>query len=410
MYAIRAPVLFDGQKRLKDMYIIVSDSKIAEVTKEKPDVEILFEGIVTPAFIDGHSHIGMVRHSEPSSEEEVNEQADIFLPDLNPLDSVYFDDKYFEDAVEFGVLYSCILPGSGNLFGGKAIVIRNYARNRLDAPIKDIGYKMALGYNPRSTYKLWKGKRFHTRMGVYALFHRRIHAVVKKKKKNEWKIWKAKKKLLHELRSEKITKEEYEEEIKRLEETLEAEFSPVDKAILEVLEGKKIVRVHVHKEDDIVFLVNLVRAYGMRATADHTCDVYRVEGFRLLKDNNIPIMYGPIDSLAYKTELKHDSYKNVKALIDSQAKFALISDHPVVLARNLHLQLRYFIMFGYSEEKAISLITKEPAEILGINDILGTIEPGKWASLIVWDKSPFYLGARPKAVIGEGRVLFKKEE
>jgi len=184
----------------------------------------------------------------------------------------------------------------------------------------------------------------------------------------------------------------------------------VDKAILEVLEGKKIVRVHVHKEDDIVFLVNLVRAYGMRATADHTCDVYRVEGFRLLRDNDIPIMYGPIDSLAYKTELKHDSYKNVKALIDSQAKFALISDHPVVLARNLHLQLRYFIMFGYSEEKAISLITKEPAEILGIDDILGTIEPRKWASLIVWDKSPFYLGAKPKAVIGEGRVLYEKEE
>ncbi|MHA1709277.1 MAG: amidohydrolase family protein, partial [Candidatus Baldrarchaeia archaeon] len=176
----------------------------------------------------------------------------------------------------------------------------------------------------------------------------------------------------------------------------------------EVLEGKKVLKTHVHKEDDAVFLISFVREFNVKATADHLGDVHRVETFRKLKDAGIPIVYGPIDSFAYKTELKHDTYKNVKALMESGAKFTLMTDHPVVLARNLFLQLRYFLMFGMSKERAISIITKEAAEILRIDDILGTVEPGKLASIVVWDDDPFHLWSKPIAVIAEGNVVFKR--
>ncbi len=410
MYAIKANVLFDGYRKLRDVYIVIEDKLIKDITNKKPGTEVLFEGVVTPAFIDGHSHIGMARHSEPSSEEEVNEQADIYTPDLDPLDSVYFDDKYFEDAVEFGVLYSCIHPGSGNLIGGKAVVIRNYAKNREEAPIKYVGYKMALGYNPRSTYKTWKGKRFYTRMGVYALLHRKFHEVIKKRKKISWRIERMKRRLGQRLATGEISEDEYHKELEEYIDMLNMEFSPIDRAILEILDRKKVVKVHVHKEDDAIFLINIAKEYKIRAIADHTCDIYRKEGFEMLKNAGIPIIYGPIDALAYKTELKHDTYKNVKALIESGAKFGLMSDHPVMLARNLHLQLRYFLIYGYDEAKTISIITKENAEILGLDKFLGTIEKGKWASLLVWNNNPFYLGSRPQVVMGEGKILFEKKD
>ncbi len=408
MLVIRAEVLYDGYSVRKNKYIVIDENKIVDVTDERPDADVAFSGVVTPAFIDGHSHIGMVRHSEPSAESEVNEQADIFVPDLDPLDSVYFDDKYFSEAVEFGVLYSCIMPGSGNLLSGKAVIIRNYARNRAEAPVRDIGYKMALGFNPRSTYNLWRGKRFHTRMGVYALLHRMFHRVIRKKKKIMWRIKMYEKKLKSELRKGRITIEEFERDMAELREVLEMELTPPDRAVLELLEGKKVAKVHVHKEDDAIFLVNIVQRYGIRAIAEHLCDVHRREPFSMLKDNGIPIIYGPLDSLAYKTELKHETYKNVKYLIESGAKFALMSDHPVVLVRNLYLQLRYFLMYGYDEAKAISIITKNAAEILGIDDILGTVEPEKWASMVVWDGDPLYLRSRPIAVIGEGKILYEE--
>ncbi len=408
MFAIKANLLYDGIGKKENVYIVVDGNKIKDVTSEKPDAEVLYEGVVTPAFIDGHSHIGMMRHGEPSTEEETNEVADIFLPTLDPLDSIYFDDKYFQDSVEFGVLYSCVTPGSGNLIGGKAVIIRNFAKLRDEAVVRDYGYKMALGFNPRSTWAEWKGKRYKTRMGVYALLRDELTKIRRKVRKLELEKREKVRELRRKLEKGEITKEEYEEILKELDEKTELELELHEKALLEVLEGKKVLKTHVHKEDDAVFLISFVREFNVKATADHLGDVHRVETFRKLKDAGIPIVYGPIDSFAYKTELKHDTYKNVKVLMESGAKFTLMTDHPVVLARNLFLQLRYFLMFGMSKERAISIITKEAAEILRIDDILGTVEPGKLASIVVWDDDPFHLWSKPIAVIAEGNVVFKR--
>src|SRR5262249_5725026 len=148
----------------------IRGGKIVSVKKGKPrryDVS----GIVTPGFIDAHSHIGMFRAGEPEGESEGNDTSQQIMPLLDPLNSVYFDDQAFSDAVDWGVLYSCIMPGSGNLFGGRSRIIKNFARHKGEAPYQDFGYKMALGFNPRSTQG-WRGERPNTRMGIYAQLER----------------------------------------------------------------------------------------------------------------------------------------------------------------------------------------------------------------------------------------------
>ncbi|MEA3392154.1 MAG: amidohydrolase family protein, partial [Candidatus Marinimicrobia bacterium] len=87
----------------------------------------------------------------------------------------------------------------------------------------------------------------------------------------------------------------------------------------------------------------------------------------------------------------------------------LISDHPVILSSSLRDTLKYFMIYGMSESDAIALITRKNAEILGIDDTLGTLEKGKWASLIVWDKDPLHLGSFPKMVMAEGKILRKRK-
>ncbi|MCD6095469.1 MAG: amidohydrolase family protein, partial [Thermoprotei archaeon] len=82
-------------------------------------------------------------------------------------------------------------------------------------------------------------------------------------------------------------------------------------------------------------------------------------------------------------------------------------DHPVVLQRNLFLQLRFFRRFGMSKAECISIITSANARILGIENILGTVEKGKLASLIVWNGDPFSLESYPITVIAEGEIVYK---
>ncbi len=159
MKLIKSRILFDGVDEKENLLIGFEGDEIKYVGSKKPEdtgSEIIQEGddiVVTPAFIDSHSHIGMVRSGEPGKEEESNEQMNSVYPLVNALHSVYMDDPSFTESVESGILYSTVLPGSGNIIGGKAVLIRNFVQDIDQAYIMDVGIKAALGYNPRSTMK-----------------------------------------------------------------------------------------------------------------------------------------------------------------------------------------------------------------------------------------------------------------
>jgi imidazolonepropionase-like amidohydrolase len=399
---IHATVLFDGKSRLEDVYIVIEGDKIIEVTKNK--LEANFSGIVTPAFIDAHSHIGMFRHGEPEDESEGNDFTDQIKPLNHPLNSIYFDDAAFSDAIDFGVLYSCVVPGSGNLIGGRSAIIKNYAKSRNEALLKEHGFKMALGYNPRST-ESWKGTRPNTRMGIYSLLEARFDALLDKKEKKQ--IEKEKKLLEVEskIKENKLTSQEAEKEKNYIQREFLLEFDSEEKALLEILIDKKPVKVHVHKEDDVEYLITLAKKYDLNILAEHLGDVHHREIFDQLAQNNIPIVYGPLGTLGYKVELKHEHYQNAKLLMDSNAFYGLMTDNPFITAQTLRETLKYFLIHGMKEEDAISIITYKNAKILGIDDMLGTVEAGKLASLVVWDQNPLNLAAFPKCVMAEGKVL-----
>ena len=382
--AIKANILYTGKpgEVLRNVYLVWDGRNIVKISEEKPDkdIEVLeFDyTVITPAFIDAHSHIGMVRAGEPIDEEESNERFDTILPMVDALYSIYMDDKSFRESIEWGVLYSCILPGSGNIIGGKAIVIRNYARDIEEAFIRYAGIKAALGFNPRKTIE-WKGTRPYTRMGAVGIL----------------KKWLVKARDALKL---------VEEGKKSLE-----EIDPELRMLFSVIKGEEVLRVHVHKADDIAGLMMLRREFNLRVVIEHACDVHTRETFEKIKREGIPIVYGPVDAFAYKTELKHEYWRNVKYLIEVKPFFGLMSDHPVVLQRNLYLQLRFFRRFGMSRDECISLITYNNAKILGIDNVVGSLEPGKWASFVVWNGDPFSLESYPILVVGEGKVLHSEE-
>ncbi len=117
------------------------------------------------------------------------------------------------------------------------------------------------------------------------------------------------------------------------------------------------------------------------------------------------MVYGPLGSVGYKVELKHAFYQNAGLLMRSRAFYGLMTDHPVIWTPCLRDSLKFFLIHGMKPEEAISLITWKNARILGIDDDLGTIEEGKTASLVVWNKDPLDLSAFPVAVIAEGKPV-----
>ena len=116
----------------------------------------------------------------------------------------------------------------------------------------------------------------------------------------------------------------------------------------------------------------------------------------------------PSTPFAFKVELKHEDWRNIHHLLAAKVEFGLMSDHPVTLARQLLLQTRWFLRAGLSKQQAIELVSRKNARILGIDDRLGTLKKGKWASFICWSGDPFDLSNYPTAVYGEGKLLFSE--
>ena len=377
MRCLYAKMIYTGKTIKENAYLKFSENKITGISASKNGELIGEFEVVTPAFIDPHSHIGMQRSGEPSGESEANEHLDSILALPDALDSVQMDDRAFRDAIEMGVLYSCVVPGSGNIIGGHSAVIRNYAKNSTAALIARAGVKAAFGFNPMST-KTWKGNRPNTRMGAAAVLRSKLDEVRLK---------------IQQYQKTKGAKKQ------------ETTFSAEERVLRDLLQKKSRMRAHVHKIDDIAALLRLVDEFDINVSVEHAMDVHKPDIFRELRKRRIPLVYGPIDSFAYKVELKHENWRNIHHLIESGLTFGLMTDHPVVLARQLLMQTRWFLRAGFSKQQALELITRKNAHILGINRILGTLEKGKWASFICWKGDPFHMESFPAAVYGEGKLL-----
>ena len=384
MLSVKGSTIYTGKDVLHNAFVNSDGNTIVDVSTT-PHGEVKGEyPVITPAFIDAHCHIGMRRAGEPFAESETNDQMESILALADALDSVQMDDGAFQTAVEAGVLYSCIVPGSGNILGGRSAIIRNYGKTTTDALIARSGIKAAIGYNPMST-RDWKGARPFTRMGALALLREKLYAINTKLDT----AGKSRDKASHD----------------------EA-FSREEEIFRDILYGKERLRVHAHKIDDIESLLRLVdefhalkSEFNILVTIEHAGDVHDGVIFTKLKKRHIQVVYGPIDSHPSKVELKHRSWKNIKHLLDSGVEYGLMTDHPVVLQHMLHIQLRWFLRLGLERHQAIGVITQSNAKILGIDNFLGTLEKGKWASFTCWNGDPFDMARYPVAVYGEGQLL-----
>ncbi len=159
---------------------------------------------------------------------------DPMIPLVNVLDSVYMDDSAFSESIEHGVLYSHVMPGSGNIIGGRTALIRNFAGDIHEALISVPGIKTAMGFNPRSATD-WKGNRPSTRMGAVSI-----------------------------LRNELTKASKASRLLKKRRKTAD-EIEPQTEALMDILNGRQRLMVHVHKEDDIVNLISLMDQFGFGA-------------------------------------------------------------------------------------------------------------------------------------------------
>ena len=110
-----------------------------------------------------------------------------------------------------------------------------------------------------------------------------------------------------------------------------------------------------------------------------------------IKEHNIPVIVSKVHSLPLQEDDDYDRpYKNAAELSRNGILVALENSGQMerMNGRNLPFYAGTVSSFGLSDEEALSLITLNPAKILGIDDRYGSLEKGKSATLFISEGNP----------------------
>jgi imidazolonepropionase-like amidohydrolase len=125
-----------------------------------------------------------------------------------------------------------------------------------------------------------------------------------------------------------------------------------------------------------------------------------------LAERGVPVLIGPLLTSRSKVELRNRSLASPGRLAAAGVELGIITDHPVVPVHLLHVQAALAVREGLDPSAALRAVTLTPARVLGLDDRLGSLEPGKHATLCVWSGDPLDARSRVETAWIEGRQVF----
>jgi len=143
--------------------------------------------------------------------------------------------------------------------------------------------------------------------------------------------------------------------------------------------------------------------FAIDLTIEHCTEGHKIA--ERLAEAGVPAIVGPSLTTRSKVEVKDRDFKTAAVLAEAGVKVALMSDHPVIPVDNLMVYAALAVKAGLDRSEAYKSVTINPAEILGINDRVGSLEAGTDADLGVYGGDPLDIAANVEAVYISGEQI-----
>jgi len=371
-------------KILEGASLLIVDGKIREIGENidvPSDAEIIDASgkIVMPGIIDAHCHLGLWEDAIGFEGADGNEMTHPVTPHLRAIDGINPMDRTFREAYEGGITCVASGPGSSNVLGGQFAVIKTYGERIDDMIVKDpVAIKCAFGENPKRIYNE-KNQAPSTRMATAAILRETLYKV-----------------------------KEYMEKIEVAKDdgTKKPSYDIKLEALIPVLKRELPLKAHAHRADDIFTAIRIAKEFGLKMTLEHCTDGHLIADY--IKAEGIDVVVGPSLTDRSKFELKNLTFETAGVLSKKGIKVAIMTDHPEIPLQYLPMCAALAVKAGMDEEEALKAITINAAEILGIEDRVGSLREGKDADVVIWDGHPFELKSTVAYTIIEGKVVYQR--
>ncbi len=347
VYPIAGPPIPNGM-------LVVEDGRIVEVGPVRDlgavrQVDVAGK-VIMPGLVDTHSHIG---------EGDGGDRSSALHPSVRILDAIDPLSDTFKKARAGGITTANIMPGSGHLMSGQTVYLKTRPAVRIEAMLfcDDLtaglcgGMKMANGTNPvRSAPGPFPGTRAKSAALVRALF---------------------------------LKAQQYRD--KRAEDAdlaLDLELEP----LLEVMDGRRIVHFHTHRQHDILTALRLGDEFGFTPVLHHVSEGWKVADE--IAAANAPASIIVLDSPGGKIEADELYLTTGGVLEDAGVDVAYHTDDWITDSRLFLRSAALGVRGGMSREKALESVTLAGARMLGLADRLGSLEVGKDADFLILSGDP----------------------
>jgi imidazolonepropionase-like amidohydrolase len=328
--------------------------------------------VILPGLVDTHSHVGGPEGAD---------SADPIQPQCRVLDSIDVRSSDLDRARAGGITTVNVMPGSGHLCSGQTTYLKLRDRGTIEelvlrgadgAPMG--GLKMANGTNSRRDPP-FPGTRAKSAALVRARF---------------------------------VAAQDYRDKIERAAGD-PAKLPPRDlglEALVEALDGERMVHHHTHRHDDILTVLRLAEEFGFRVVLHHVSEGWKVA--EEIAAAGVPVSAIVIDSPGGKQEARDLALETGAVLEAAGVRVALHTDDYITDSRLFLRSAALAVRAGMSREGALEALTIAGAEMLDVAERAGTLEVGKDADFVLLDGDPLSVYTKVLETWVEGERVFDR--
>jgi imidazolonepropionase-like amidohydrolase len=287
-----------------------------------------------------------------------------------------------------------VLPGSGNLIGGRGVTLKNIYSNTYQGmkfPGAPHGMKMACGENPKRVY----GERKQmpsTRMGNMAAYR---------------KQWIAAQNYIDEQDAYEKKVADGKDDAKPPKRDLNLD------TLAAVLKGEILVHMHCYRADEMMTILDMADEFGYKVTAfHHGVEAYKIAD-KLAQNNVCGALWA--DWWGFKMEAYDGIQENIAIVDRPEGSCAIVHSDSSEGIQRLNQEAAKAMTRGnlagmdIPPERAIRWITSNAAKSLGISEQTGSLEAGKMADVVIWNGSPFSVYAKAEQVFLDGALIYDRD-
>ena len=356
---------------IKNGVILIEDGTIKAVGK---DVDVPWDAfvieakdqVVMPGFVMAHTSSGLDRENENMPE----------VPFISTFDSIDPISTFFEDSLRDGVVAMLILPGNNTLLGGTGTIVKPYGRTVEAMLIKRYtGLKISLLPSPNTS-----------RMGHMQRFRRYM---------SELKDY---------LEDYEQRKADDEEEKKPFDE----EIDVTKQSMVDLLNKKLTAFIYCNRAAYVPKALEIQKTHGLKTVLVLGPDCYKAAD--LIAKSKLPVVLAPQLIIWETNEQTNEEEMKVIPMIFHRAgvKFAFQTDTSQYGSRYLWYQAATAVKYGMKRAEALKSITLYPAQFIGVDNRLGSIETGKEATLLFLTGDPLDAQTWVDQVMIAGEIVYER--